>query len=338
MALLQRSRRFCGRASDARSVSSHAAILIALIVQLAAWTFASAQQSPAKRKVSWAWGEAVAGVQCRLRADVFNWPSNTVPELKADVRNQGKGELSVAQTQQLCELEVDGAWYQWQGEVDVKSSALGPGRHYEDIRIRLEKNWHGKESKKPLTLAEGKHTVRVAFLADATEKGAYAVRVESNKVEIEIGAAAQRAKERIRRQQRWILLFNTKDGADYAKQLQGLEAILAMPETVGEKYRVFRDLAKRPINGNFEDIADMKTMYWIDDAEDSVKSLTKALGRWETPTYVVAFFPEKLEQDLLRKESAFAGRKEADIEETKFQVMKSKDGYEIRVVSQKAKK
>jgi hypothetical protein len=149
-------------------------------------------------------------------------------------------------------------------------------------------------------------------------------------------AAAQRAK----RQQRWILVFDTKDGADYAKQLQGLGAILAIPEPDGEKYRVIHDLAKRPIDSKVEDILAIKRIYWIDDAKDSIESLAKGLGLKQTPKYVVAFFPEKLEKEMLGKESAFAGRKEAEIDETRFQVrkLKSKDGYGVEVVSQSGKK
>jgi hypothetical protein len=156
--MLQRIRNILGVETVSRPAYLWIAGLSALLIPLAVWPSASAQQVPndkAKTSVKKTgglgtsetvdpldlhWGEAVAGVQCRLRADVLVWPSNTVPELKADVRNRGKGELSVAQAQQLCELEVDGAWYQWHGPVEVKSSAFGPGRHYEDIPIRLDKN------------------------------------------------------------------------------------------------------------------------------------------------------------------------------------------------------
>jgi hypothetical protein len=163
----------------------------------------------------------------------------------------------------------------------------------------------------------------------------------ASKKEEQPDAGAQRAKERTKRQQRWILVFGTKDGADYAKQLQGLGAILAIPEPDGEKYRVIRDLAKRPIEGKVEDISNMKkNIYWIDDQKDSVESLAKGLGLKQTPKHVIAIFPEKLEQELLHKELAFAGRKEADIDETKFEVRKfrSKDGYGVEAVSQSGKK
>jgi hypothetical protein len=56
------------------------------------------------------------------------------------------------------------------------------------------------------------------------------------------------------------------------------------------------------------------------------------------PDHVVAFFPEKLEKELLAKELKFAGRKEEEIFETRFKVVKKGDKYEVEVVEQKPKK
>ena len=133
------------------------------------------------------WGEAVEGVQCRLWADKFVWKHRETPIFKADVRNNGMRELFVARAQQLCELQFDGQWYWWTGEIAVKSSAFGPGRQYNDIPISLVENWRSKEGYKPLKLDAGKHTVRVAFIANPIGKNSGpAVRVVSNPVEIEI--------------------------------------------------------------------------------------------------------------------------------------------------------
>ena len=134
-----------------------------------------------------AWGEAVEGVKARLRAEKAQWKAGETPELKADVRNNGNRELFVAQAQQLCELEVDGKWHPWVGDIDVKSSAFGPGREYRDIRITLDDHWHTKEGDKPLRLEPGKHAIRVAFIATPSVKGQGGpVRAVSNPAEIEI--------------------------------------------------------------------------------------------------------------------------------------------------------
>jgi hypothetical protein len=118
-------------------------------------------------------------------------------------------------------------------------------------------------------------------------------------------------------------------------QLQALGAIMAIPEPGKEKeFRVFRDLGKRPVSGKVEDLTKMDRIYWMDDKKESVQSLAKALGLTTTPEYVIVFFPEKVEEELLTKELAFAGRKEAEIQETKFKVVSKDTGYEIQAVEQ----
>jgi len=133
-----------------------------------------------------AWGEPVEGVQCRLRANRVQWPLGLAPILKADVRNTGKRSFTVAQTEQLWDLEVDGRWYQWTGEIRVKSSVLDPGREYREIAFTLADPWHRKDGGDPLALKPGRHTVRVAALCRPDQDGAAMVRAMSNAVEIEI--------------------------------------------------------------------------------------------------------------------------------------------------------
>jgi hypothetical protein len=41
------------------------------------------------------WGEAVEGVQCRVRAEKPTWPQGALPKLFADLRNQGKRNLRI---------------------------------------------------------------------------------------------------------------------------------------------------------------------------------------------------------------------------------------------------
>ncbi len=134
-----------------------------------------------------AWGTAVEGVHCRLRADKLEWKVGDTLTFKADVWNRGERELLVCQSQSLCELEFDGQWYAWAGEVDVKSSGFGPGRHYGDIPIALDEHWQSKQDHKPLPLSVGEHSVYVAFTAPSAKPGEEApVRFISNRVEIEI--------------------------------------------------------------------------------------------------------------------------------------------------------
>jgi hypothetical protein len=134
---------------------------------------------------------------------------------------------------------------------------------------------------------------------------------------------------------RWTMIFTTSHGEDYARQLNGLGAMIAVPEADGQ-YKLFRDLSQRPVRGDLEDLAKIQSIYWVDDKRESVGGLARALG-FPTPSHVVAFFPEKLENHLLELEKNYRGLKEEDIAETKFEVVRmGGNSYEPRVVSQTA--
>jgi hypothetical protein len=141
---------------------------------------------------------------------------------------------------------------------------------------------------------------------------------------------------RIERMLRWAMTFDTKNGNDYARQLQGLDAILALPE--GEKFRVIRDLKKRPARGEIEDVSKINRIYWVDDKDKSVASLAQEMEWPKGTSYFVAFFPEKLEKRLLELELEFVKKqygkdvRETDIYQTKFRVVKSGDKYDVQVV------
>jgi hypothetical protein len=151
------------------------------------------------------------------------------------------------------------------------------------------------------------------------------------------GAGRMNVTKRQARQLRWTMIFNIRQPDDYARQLQGLKAILAIPipgkEDVKE-YKVIRDLSHRPVRPKVEDVTSINRIYWVDDRPDSVASLARVLGV-DPPAYFVAFFPVELEQTLLEKELKYAGNKpEEKIRETKFQVRQTANGYEPFVIDQ----
>jgi hypothetical protein len=139
--------------------------------------------------------------------------------------------------------------------------------------------------------------------------------------------------KREKRQLRWTMEFNTQDGADYVRQLQALKAILAVPGPNGE-YLVIEDLMTRPVRPTARDIREINRIYWVDDKRASVQSLSGALGLHPPPDHIVAFFPEELEQDLLKKELRARHLPEEKIGETVFKVRPSRGGYEPVVYSQ----
>jgi hypothetical protein len=139
--------------------------------------------------------------------------------------------------------------------------------------------------------------------------------------------------ERQKRVLRWTMMFDTINGDDYRRQLAALGAILGVPGPDG--YIVLRDLSRRPATGKVEDLKDIKRIFWIDNRPESIGPLATALGLPNTPDHIVAFFPEKMEADLLRKELRFRGLKEHEIQETRFRVVRRGSGYEPVVVDQR---
>src|SRR5262249_51829209 len=139
---------------------------------------------------------------------------------------------------------------------------------------------------------------------------------------------------------RWSMRFNTQNGADYVKQLKDLGAILAIPTTEGPNphYKIIRDFDQRPPKLLDEDLSKIQRIYWVDSKATSVAGVMEVLGlEGMPPSHFVAFLPEGLEQKLFQLELNSGGLKEAQIHETRFEVVKTANGYEPRVIYQTPK-
>jgi len=151
-----------------------------------------ATQPTSQPAVEAPWGEAVEGVQVRLRAGKVQWKAGETPTLVADARNLGTLKLRGSPYLFSYSVQIDGQWFQ-RTIITASSGSLdfGPGKQFLDTGIRLI----GLELRDPTThkaleLKPGKHTVRVAFAADGEKKG---VRAVSNAVEIEVQPADAKA-------------------------------------------------------------------------------------------------------------------------------------------------
>jgi hypothetical protein len=144
--------------------------------------------------------------------------------------------------------------------------------------------------------------------------------------------------ERERRMGRWVMVFDTYNGEDYARQLAGLGAFLGIPVGKGDSvsYKIIRDLKARPVAGDVEDLADIGRIQWTDERPESIAPLCRALNIHPVPDHLLAFFPIELEQRLLRLELRYKGLREDQIRETRFKIRKTADGYEPMVIEQKA--
>lgn len=139
---------------------------------------------PASEKADDSWGEAVEGVQVRLRADEAVWTFGEVPTFKVDVRNHGPNEVMVPSHEHHWDLELDGKWHSHGiDSFDAPAIRLRPNGAHEGIVIRQLGDWQGA-----VQLAAGRHTVRVRFMLHYAkdDKPVYSI---SNPVEITIARA-----------------------------------------------------------------------------------------------------------------------------------------------------
>jgi len=135
------------------------------------------------------WGEAVEGVQSRLRSGVFRGAA----WLKFDLRNDSRDRfVQLAPRGVPPEILVDNVPYRWSGRIAGAMPVCKPGQHVAGAALKLDKNWtaikivSGSET---LELKPGKHTVQaIVYAAKNAEDGDWKVRVLSNPLEIDVPA------------------------------------------------------------------------------------------------------------------------------------------------------
>jgi hypothetical protein len=151
----------------------------------------------------------------------------------------------------------------------------------------------------------------------------------------QVGDGSGQLTQRAKRVLRWVMLFNTLNGNDYLNQLRALGAILAVPDPAGGGYLIIRDLSHLPASGEKGDLSTIQRISWVDSQPASIRSLARALQLPVQPPHIIAFFPEKLEKELLDKELKYSRpHPEDDIKETRFKVVRSGTAYEARVEGQ----
>jgi len=142
------------------------------------------------------------------------------------------------------------------------------------------------------------------------------------------------------RQQRWRMIFNTRNGNDYLRQLNALGAILRVDQN--NKSYLIRNLSERPAKPQQEDADALNRIYWVDDDLESRESIAQALQLGWTPDRIYAYFPLSLETKLVQKELEYGrkhGRtKEEDIGETHFKIEFARGMPVITVVYQEGKR
>jgi hypothetical protein len=129
------------------------------------------------------WGQAVNGVQCRLRPILSSWKIGQIPTLTLDIRNTGEKDINLVPLMEAqCQFQWDGQWYGWaEPLIDGLRIGcnIGSGQEFTNaMEIKLTDFWaelKGKGLARPMPESKifwgqhfqalsGKHTLRVRFL------------------------------------------------------------------------------------------------------------------------------------------------------------------------------
>jgi RNA polymerase sigma factor (sigma-70 family) len=155
------------------------------------------QKSEAEKKE---WGDAVEGLEMRLRLPKDRWWVGEALTFELDLRNVGGKTREVSLIPFWCEIEVDGKWYNGDRLLDYKSRiwTLKPGEQQNKVvSVKVDDLWvHRKPDQKeaePLKLSQGKHTIRVAY--PFKDK----VRPVSNFVEINVEEPRKQGEDEVKR-------------------------------------------------------------------------------------------------------------------------------------------
>jgi hypothetical protein len=120
---------------------------------------------------------------------------------------------------------------------------------------------------------------------------------------------------------RWSMNFKANSGEEYVRQLNAIGAIIGIPDRTG-KLMIIRNLTERPAQPKYESVRDLNRIWWTDEREGSCREVAEALKLDILPSQIWAFFPQEIEQQLVKVELDYGrkyGRKtEDDIKETEF--------------------
>jgi hypothetical protein len=136
-----------------------------------------------------------------------------------------------------------------------------------------------------------------------------------------------------RREMRWRIDFSG-DPAEHIRKLKALHIALAVP-TRQQGMFLLIDLTQTPPAPRKDNLASwVDKVKWFNKHPPSLQGMMQQLRLPELPQYAVIFLPDDMEQEMLRLEEAYAGRREDQIQLTEFVIERHADGYRPKVVNQ----
>ncbi len=163
------------------------------------------------------------------------------------------------------------------------------------------------------------------------------------------GAGPGKRSKRAMRTDRWGVQLYYNTGEDLYQEWAKLKAVILVPEgqlktgTDYQSFRVYRDLSTKspPFKSETrQQVNTLNRVWWASRDLVAIEKLSKFLNLPSRPPFIAFFIPRELEDELLKKELAYKGKKEDQLEGwfTTFEVKRIGDKFEAKVLKQENEK
>jgi len=134
---------------------------------------------------------------------------------------------------------------------------------------------------------------------------------------------------------RWVLISQGTDIRSYLVQLDGLGAAFAVPGR-GDRYVYFHNVATSNRTSEERDIGRENRIFWTFEKPSMVRDFCQYVGIPNTDTLLM-FLPVELEERMAKMERNYQNKREDQIKQTRFQIVKGDGRYDVVVTAQTLK-
>lgn len=153
------------------------------------------------------------------------------------------------------------------------------------------------------------------------------------------GVGDGKANARTRRKDRWEIVLPMADSTQFVRKLGELQSILMTPDGPG-KFKLYDMTQKNPEGkpATIIDINKMNRIWYTNRMPIVCQGIADELGLSQRPEFFAIFIPQELEVEMFKKELAYRGLSEPELEKrkmvTKFDVSRSGSSWNVRVREQ----
>lgn len=144
---------------------------------------------------------------------------------------------------------------------------------------------------------------------------------------------------RLDRKDRWNIVLPLSDSVQFVRKLRELQVVLVVPEGP-DQYRLYDLTKEKPegVTSTLKGLEKLNRVWYTNRTPAACLAIADELGLSSRPELFAIFIPRELEDEMFRKELAYAGRNEAELNRLKmsttFEINRRGAGWEVRVREQ----